>query len=99
MPLPPDVHRDVEGLLRARLVELARAGADVVVDFSFWSRAMRAEYRELLRPLGVVTWMAEVRRRPASGSIPSRSMSASQFPRAGALRQDRPGVVERPAGG
>jgi hypothetical protein len=25
-----------------------------VVDFSFWSRAMREEYRELLRPLGVV---------------------------------------------
>jgi hypothetical protein len=53
-PLPPDVHRDIEGLLRARLVELVRAGADVVVDFSFWSRAMREEYRELLRPLGVV---------------------------------------------
>jgi hypothetical protein len=26
----------------------------VVLDFSFWSRAMRDEYRELLRPLGVV---------------------------------------------
>lgn len=25
----------------------------MVVDFSFWSRAMREEYRELLRPLGV----------------------------------------------
>lgn len=54
MPLPPDVHRDIEGLLRAHLVELVRAGADVVVDFSFWSRAMREGYRELLRPLGVV---------------------------------------------
>jgi predicted kinase len=46
MPLPLDVHRDIEGLLRARLVELVRAEADVVVDFSFWSRAMREEYRE-----------------------------------------------------
>jgi predicted kinase len=54
MPLPPDVHRDIEDVLRARLVELVRAGADVVVDFSFWSRAMREEYRGLLRPLGVV---------------------------------------------
>jgi hypothetical protein len=54
MPLPPDVHRDIEDVLRARLVRLVRAGADVVVDFSFWSRAMREEYRELLRPLGVV---------------------------------------------
>jgi predicted kinase len=54
MPLPPDVHREIEDVLRARLVELVHAGADVVVDFSFWSRAMREEYRELLRPLGVV---------------------------------------------
>jgi predicted kinase len=54
MPLPPDVHRDIEDVLRARLVELARAGTDVVVDFSFWSRAMREEYRELLRPPGLV---------------------------------------------
>lgn len=30
------------------------SGADVVVEFSFWSRAMREEYRGLLRPLGVV---------------------------------------------
>src|SRR5262252_3987189 len=27
---------------------------DVVLDFSFWSRHMRDEYRELLRPFGVV---------------------------------------------
>jgi predicted kinase len=53
MPLPPDVHRDIEDELRDRLVELVRAGADVVVDYSFWSRAMREEYRGLLRPLGV----------------------------------------------
>jgi len=54
MPLPPGMHRDIEDVLRARLVGLVRAGADVVVDFSFWSRAMREEYRALLRPLGVV---------------------------------------------
>lgn len=54
MPLPPDMHRDIEDVLRERLLTLARAGADVVVDFSFWSRAMREQYRELLRPLGVV---------------------------------------------
>ena len=35
-------------------MDLVRAGADVVLDFSFWSRGMREEYRELLRPLGVV---------------------------------------------
>ncbi|MGH3208894.1 MAG: AAA family ATPase [Trebonia sp.] len=54
MPLPPDVHREIEHGLRGRLVDLVRAGSDVVLDFSFWSRAMREEYRELLRPLGVV---------------------------------------------
>jgi predicted kinase len=54
MPLPQDVHRDIERLLRARLVDLVGAGADVVLDFSFWSRRTREEYRELLRPLGVV---------------------------------------------
>ena len=54
MPLPQDVHRDIERVLRARLLDLVRAGADVVLDFSFWSRRTRDEYRELLRPLGVV---------------------------------------------
>ena len=54
MPLPPDVHREIEHVLRARLLDLVRAGSDVVLDFSFWSRAKRDEYRELLRPFGVV---------------------------------------------
>jgi predicted kinase len=70
MPLPRDVHCDIENALRARLAGLVRAGSDVVLDFSFWSRGMRDEYRELLRPLGVVpetvylaTSRAEVLRR------------------------------------
>jgi hypothetical protein len=54
MPLPAEVHRDIENTLRARLADLVRAGSDVVLDFSFWSRGMREEYREFLRPLGVV---------------------------------------------
>jgi predicted kinase len=54
MPLPQDLHRAVEQALRLRLVELVRAGSDVVLDFSFWSRRMRADYRELLSPFGVV---------------------------------------------
>jgi predicted kinase len=54
MPLTEDVRGEIEGSLRARLVELVRAGSDVVLDFSFWSRRLRDEYRELLRPLGVV---------------------------------------------
>ena len=54
MPLPEDVHGDIEHVLRARLTDLVRAGSDVVLDFSFWSRRMRDEYREFLRPFGVV---------------------------------------------
>jgi predicted kinase len=54
MPLPEDVRQDIEHVLRARLADLVRAGSDVVLDFSFWSRRMRDEYRELLRPFGVV---------------------------------------------
>jgi predicted kinase len=54
MPLPRDVHREIEVALRGRLLDLVRAGADLVLDFSFWSRAMRDEYRELLRPFGVL---------------------------------------------
>ena len=54
MPLPDGVRDDIERALRARLADLVRAGSDVVLDFSFWSRRMRDEYREFLRPFGVV---------------------------------------------
>jgi predicted kinase len=54
MPLPEDVRAEIERVLRARLADLVQAGSDVVLDFSFWSRRMRDEYREFLRPLGVV---------------------------------------------
>jgi predicted kinase len=54
MPLPEDVHREIEHVLRGRLTDLVRAGSDVVLDFSFWSRRMRDEYREFLRPFSVV---------------------------------------------
>src|ERR1700677_4391678 len=54
MPLPEEVRGEVERVLRARLADLVQAGSDVVLDFSFWSRRMRDEYREFLRPFGVV---------------------------------------------
>ena len=53
-PLPPDVGREIESDLRARLLELVAADTDVVLDFSFWSRRMRDDYRKLLEPTGVV---------------------------------------------
>ena len=54
VPLPQDLRDEIEGHLREQLLELVAAGRDVVLDFSFWSRRMRDDYRELLAPTGVV---------------------------------------------
>lgn len=54
MPLPEDAHRDVDHHLRRRLLELLGEDRDVVLDFSFWSRAMRDEWRRLVEPHGIV---------------------------------------------
>ncbi|GEA88669.1 GNAT family N-acetyltransferase [Cellulomonas cellasea] len=78
-PLPGPVAAEVHDVLRSRLVAHVRAGRDVVVDTSFWSRASRESYRALVAPLGVVpvtyhlaTPRAEVLRRLAgrTGSGP-----------------------------
>lgn len=52
-PLDAAVHKEIEDDLRDRLIESVGAGKDVVLDYSFWSRKMRDEYRTLLRPLGI----------------------------------------------
>jgi predicted kinase len=52
--LPARIRAEIEGDLRAELLRLVAAGADVVLDFSFWSRQMRDEWRRLLQPVGVV---------------------------------------------
>jgi predicted kinase len=49
-----DVRAEIESDLQVRLLELVAEGTDVVLDFSFWSRAMRDRYRRLLEPTGVV---------------------------------------------
>lgn len=54
VPLPPEVRADMEAGLRTRLLELVETGTDVVLDFSFWSRQMRDDYRALLDTIGVV---------------------------------------------
>lgn len=53
MPLPDEVHRVLEDHLRRLLVEHVTSGRDVVLDFSFWSKEMRDDWRRLLDPLGV----------------------------------------------
>jgi predicted kinase len=41
-----------EAVLRERLVDLVRAGQNVVVDFSFWERKRRDEYKQLIVDAG-----------------------------------------------
>lgn len=53
-PVPAERCREVHDALQSRLLELVDADLPAVVDTSFWSRASRDEYRELLAPLGVV---------------------------------------------
>jgi predicted kinase len=48
-----DLHAaTAEANLERRLVELVRAGRDVVVDFSFWERAARHRYKRLVVEAG-----------------------------------------------
>lgn len=54
VPPPAEVRAEIEAELRERLLTLVAAGTDVVLDFSFWSRRMREDYRALLAPTGVV---------------------------------------------
>lgn len=54
VPLPAEIRSEIQTELRARLLELVASGTNVVLDFSFWSRCMREDYRTLLEPMGVV---------------------------------------------
>jgi predicted kinase len=54
-PLPDPTAEEIERELRSRLVPLLSEARDVVVDLSFWSRAMRQKYRELAQACGALT--------------------------------------------
>ena len=54
VPLSPDTHAEIAADLRAQCLRLVAGGVDVVLDFSFWSRQMRAEWRQSLEGVGVV---------------------------------------------
>lgn len=54
VPPPEAVRAEIIGELQERLLALVAEGRDVVLDLSFWSRAMREEWRSLLAPTGVV---------------------------------------------
>ncbi|GAB3555558.1 hypothetical protein GCM10027404_32710 [Arthrobacter tumbae] len=52
-PLPADMALAIENELRKQLVSHLNKGTNIVLDYSFWSRAMRDDYRHLLSRLGV----------------------------------------------
>lgn len=52
-PVAEEARRQVHACLQRRLTELVTRGSRVVVDTSFWARASRDEYRDVLAPLGV----------------------------------------------
>ncbi|UOQ90803.1 ATP-binding protein [Agromyces endophyticus] len=49
-----DVVAEVAAELKASLLRQVAAGNDVVLDFGFWFRRQRDEYRALLAPRGIV---------------------------------------------
>lgn len=54
MPLSSVDHAAIDRDLRRRLAELLDEGRDVVLDFSFWSRRMRDDWRGVVSTFGVV---------------------------------------------
>lgn len=73
MPLPSAVADEIRADQREQLVRLVRDGRDVVVDYAFWRRADRDEYRQLVYAHGGTTEIVylrvaddEVRRRMAT---------------------------------
>ncbi|MFC7744378.1 AAA family ATPase [Nocardiopsis composta] len=98
-PLPGDVAAAIEEDLRRRLVGLVSAGADVVVDYSFWSRRTRDGYRRLLAPFGVVPVLVHLatprevaldRIRGRTGETRTRCDSPTRPPRAITTPSSRP---------
>ncbi|GGK83523.1 hypothetical protein GCM10011509_34970 [Ornithinimicrobium pekingense] len=54
MPLSDEAHEQISADLRQRLIQLLDRGQNVVLDFSFWSRSMREEWRRLVAEYGVI---------------------------------------------
>lgn len=52
-PLPAETHAEIEQDLMQRLLRLIQQERDVVLDYSFWSRAIREQYKAILTPFGI----------------------------------------------
>lgn len=52
-PLATDVYDEIKTVLDLKLKVLIRKNKDIVLDYSFWSRKMRDEYKNMLVPFGI----------------------------------------------
>lgn len=53
-PIPVKDADEIDALLRTRLADLLTAHRDVLLDFSFATRAARDDYRAFVAPFGVI---------------------------------------------
>lgn len=53
-PLPEEIAKDIKRHLDEELISLLEKNVDLVLDYSFWSREMRLEYRSLLKEYGIM---------------------------------------------
>lgn len=92
-----------EAALRSQLRDLLRRGRNVVIDFSFWDRARRDEYKQLIVELGG-TWelvylkasRAELKRRLATRG--NRFDANASFPIDDALLDRYIAAFQEPSG-
>ncbi|GAA1835445.1 hypothetical protein GCM10009812_29830 [Nocardioides marinus] len=81
--VPAIVRDEVRDLLRTQLAALLGAGQAVVLDFSFWSRAMRSEWRALAAEHGTTPetiYLATDRRTVLARIEDRRGADADDFP-------------------
>ncbi|MBM6614883.1 ATP-binding protein [Desemzia sp. RIT804] len=52
-PLPTDIYSEIKTFLDGELRSLIAQNKDVVLDYSFWSRQMRDDYKNMLIPFDI----------------------------------------------
>jgi predicted kinase len=72
MPLPVELTDDIRARQRQALLTAVRDGRDVVVDYSFWSRAQRDDYRRLAGDAGA---SVEVHYCPVAAEVAHRRIT------------------------
>jgi predicted kinase len=72
MPLPIELTDDIRAQQRQALLSAVRDGRDVVVDYSFWGRDQRDDYRRLARDAGA---SVEVHYCPVAAEVAHRRIT------------------------